>query len=162
MLSNLAMPGQVQPFWDRFVTASGLASEEATARFYEVFHFDDNESDANQLAALVLNGQKRATAGLLWTNTENDKPVPKPGDLSVVTLWNGQPVCIIETIQVEIVPFDEVSDAFAATEGEGDKSLRYWKEAHWSYFSRECERIGREPSLQMPVICETFQMLYSG
>ena len=28
---------------------------------------------------------------------------------------------------VDIVPFDSVSDSFAATEGEGDKTLRYWR-----------------------------------
>jgi len=61
---------------------------------------------------------------------------------------------------VEIVPFDNVSDSFAATEGEGDKTLRYWREAHWRFFSRECQRIGREPNLHMPVVCEEFKVVY--
>ena len=69
-------------------------------------------------------------------------------------------LCIIQSTHIEIIPFDSVSDRFAATEGEGDKTLRYWREAHWRFFSRECQRIGREPNLQMPVVCEEFKLVY--
>ena len=71
-----------------------------------------------------------------------------------------EPLCIIETTHVEIVPYEEVSEAFAAVEGEGDGSLRHWREVHWLYFSRECQRLGKEPSLRMPIICERFKVVY--
>jgi uncharacterized protein YhfF len=112
------------------------------------------------LLLLFCPARKRATAGLLWTNELTNKPLPKVGDLSVVTNWHGAPVCIIESTHIEIVPFDSVSDSFAAIEGEGDKTLRYWREAHWRFFSRECQRIGREPDLHMPVVCERFRVVY--
>jgi uncharacterized protein YhfF len=102
----------------------------------------------------------RATAGLLWTNERTNKPLPTVGALSVLTDWQGAPLCIIESTHIEIVPFDGVSDSFAAIEGEGDKTLRYWREAHWRFFSRECQRIGREPDLHMPVVCEQFKVVY--
>jgi len=151
------VPKSVQPFWDRF--QESLAYD-ASPMFYEAFHFDDNESTANALAALVLSGQKRATAGLLWTNELTNKPLPRVGSLSVVTDWQGAPLCIIESTHIEIVPFDSVSDSFAAREGEGDKTLRHWREAHWRFFSRECQRLGREPDLRMPVVCEQFKVVY--
>ena len=87
-------------------------------------------------------------------------PIPKPGDLSVVTWWNGQPVCVIKTTRVEIRPYDEVDADFAASEGEGDGSLAYWREAHWRFFSRECERIGRTLDPKMPVVCERFEVVH--
>jgi uncharacterized protein YhfF len=151
------IPEAVRPFWDAFVAKAGPA---ATARFYEVFHFDDNEATANELADLVLSGTKRATAGLVWMFESRRRPIPKAGDLSVVTRWDGQPVCVIETTRVEIRPYDEVDEDFAATEGEGDGSLRYWREAHWRFFSRECARIGRMPDSKMPVVCERFGVVY--
>jgi uncharacterized protein YhfF len=67
---------------------------------------------------------------------------------------------LIQSTHIEIVPFDSVSDGFAATEGEGDRTLRFWREAHWRFFSRECQRIGREPTLDMPVVCEQFKVVY--
>lgn len=153
----MIMPPHIRPYWDQFL-ATGNA--DATSRFYEAFHFDDNQPTADCLAELVLQGTKRATAGLLWAFEAENKPIPKPGDLSVVTNWASEPLCIIESTVVDVVPYHRVTEQFAAIEGEGDKSLRYWLEVHWDYFGRECRRIGREPSLEMPVVCEQFEVVY--
>ena len=87
-------------------------------------------------------------------------PVPTPGILSDVTNWAREPLCIIETTSVEIVPFENVTAEFAATEGEGDGSLAYWQRTHWAYFTRECQRIGRQPTPTMPIACERFKVVY--
>ncbi len=153
----MKIPTTVHDFWEEFQGAVGY---DASKRFYEAFHFDDNEIDANELAKLVLAGTKRATAGLQWSFEAAKKPLPKSGVLSVVTNWKTEPLCVIETTRVTIVPFNDVTERFAATEGEGDKTLQYWREVHWSYFGRECKRIGKEPSLRMPVVCEEFRVVY--
>ena len=77
-----------------------------------------------------------------------------------MTNWSGTPLCVIETRDVAIVPYEQVTAEFAATEGEGDGSLRYWREAHWAFFGRECARIGRSPDPRMPVVCERFEVIY--
>jgi hypothetical protein len=61
---------------------------------------------------------------------------------------------VIETRAVEVVAYDEVTEVFAATEGEFDGSLRYWREAHRAYFGRQSRRIGKEADVQIPVVCE--------
>jgi uncharacterized protein YhfF len=150
------IPQAIRHFWHRY---QATLQFDASPRFYEAFHFDDERS-ANELAELVLIGTKRATAGLLWSFDAANKQPSKPGDLSVVTNWQGKPMCIIETNVVTVAPFEEVPEDFAAAEGEGDKSLRHWREAHWTYFGRECQRIGKELSLRMPVVCERFAVIY--
>jgi hypothetical protein len=45
-------------------------------------------------------------------------------------------VLVIETIEVFVVPFNEVSEQFAFEQGEGDRSLAYWRKAHENYFRR--------------------------
>ena len=154
----MEIPPSIRPFWEAFQASAGEA--DLSSRFYEAFHFDDNEPSANALAQLVLSGRKRATAGTLWFLQSMDQAPPKAGDLSVVTDWHGNPKCVIETQDVAIVPFEEVSEEFAAAEGEGDGSLRFWREVHWACFGRECARIGKEPSLRMPVVCERFEVVY--
>ncbi len=154
----MEIPSHIRLFWDAF---QATVDYDATERFYEAFHFDDNEKHANLLADLVLSGTKRATAGLLWTYESAQKKPPESGALSVVTNWRSEPLCVIESTRVAIVPFNEVTERFAATEGEGDKSLKQWREVHWAYFSRECKRIGKVPNESMPVICEEFDVLYS-
>jgi uncharacterized protein YhfF len=147
----------VLAFWRAF---EAFAGGEHFSRFYEAFHFADTEAAANGLAELVLRGTKRATAGLVWSFEAACQPLLEPGNMSVVTNWAGEPLCVIETTSVEIVPFQEVSAEFASIEGEGDGSLESWREGHWAYFGRECIRIGKEPSLVMPVACEQFKVVY--
>lgn len=151
------IPPGIAAFWQDFCAEMG---EDRRARFLEAFHFHDNEAGANELAQLVLAGVKRATAGLVWTYENAGVSPPEPGCLSVVTCWDGKPVCVIETLELEVVPFEQVTAEFAATEGEGDGSLDYWRRVHWDYFGRECARIGREPSQAMPVVCERFSVVF--
>ena len=147
----------VYAFWMSF--ASHTISD-PTSRLYEVFHFDDHESSANELGNLVIAGIKRATASLLWSYESENKPLPQPGYFSIVTNWHGEPMCVIETTQVEVVKFNEVTEEFAAIEGEGDGSLREWMEGHTRYFGRECVRLGRLFDTDIPVICERFEVMY--
>jgi uncharacterized protein YhfF len=155
----MPIPVNIAEYWERFSTAEGGVDP---ARFYEAFHFGDNEELANSLAGLVLKSTKRATTGSVWSFEHEGKQAPQPGDLSVVTNWASSPLCVIETVQVEIMPFGEVTAEFAAMEGEGDGSLTYWREAHSAYFSRECARNGRVFTENMPVACEQFKVVFVG
>jgi uncharacterized protein YhfF len=85
--------------------------------------------------------------------------LPHPGDLSVVTNWAGQPLCVVETESVNVVPFNEVTAEFAATEGEGDGSLSFWQEAHRQYFTRESARAGRKFAETMLIVCVCFRVV---
>jgi len=153
----MPIPENLRRFWEQFAVATGSADE---SRFYEAFAFGDSEILANELAQLVLQGTKRATAGSNWVFEHQGKPIPKPGDLSIVTNWAGEALCVIETLAVEVVPFNSVGADFAAAEGEGDKSLAFWREAHSQYFTRECSGIGRAFHEGMPVVCEHFKVVY--
>ena len=68
-----------------------------------------------------------------------------------------QPLCVIRTTVVEIRPFGEVDEAFAWVEGEGDRSLAHWREAHVAFFESE----GRPADDATPVVLETFELLWS-
>ena len=153
------IPAHVASFWQSFAHSR---AEDPDPHFLEAFHFDDNEQSANELAQLVLDGKKQATAALVWSFEAASAPLPKTGDLSVVTNWAGAPLCVIQTLGVDVVAFSEVSEEFAATEGEGDGSLLYWRQAHWAYFERQCRRIGRTPDPGMDVVCERFGVVFRG
>jgi uncharacterized protein YhfF len=127
---------------------------------HAAWHFCDNQADADELAELVLAGRKRATAGALSSYEAEEEALPRPGDFSVVTDWSGAGRCVVRTTAVEVVAFDEVTEEFAATEGEGDGSLAYWREAHRAAFSREFEGTGRSLQPDTPVVCERFEVVF--
>jgi uncharacterized protein YhfF len=156
-MQNFTLPANIAAFWDAFVANH---NQDQIQMLREAFHFCDNEHDANALAELVMLGTKRATASSLWWYEWEQCPLPQIGDLNIVTRWDGTPCCVIETTAVAIVPFDQVTAEFAATEGEGNKSLTYWRDEHWNYFTRECEQYGAVPSLQMQIVCEEFKVIY--
>lgn len=149
----------VQTLWQEYLAA--IEEEETTTeKKYTAWHFCDNEKDANELAELVLQGTKRATASLYAAYESEQEELPKVGDYSIITDWSGRARGIILTVRIDLVPFDQVTPEFAATEGEGDKSLEYWRNAHSAFFSREMKELGLEPSEDMLVVCEEFKLVY--
>jgi len=126
----------------------------------DAFGFGGKGKLADELAALALAGRKRATASLPVEYGSLSLPMPQPGDLSIILDGRGEPVGIIERVSVDLVPFGEVDASFAAHEGEGDGSLRSWREAHTWYFGRVCEQLEGTPDDRAPVLCQRFELVW--
>lgn len=150
---------EIKTFWNAFLQS---LPEEHTfpAEMPEAWGFGDNPEMAEELGRLVLNGIKTATCSAVWEYEAENEPIPEVGDLSIVTDGQDQPLCIIETVEVSIKPYNEVDAQFASDEGEGDRSLAYWREAHYNFFSRTLPDIGRQFSETMPLVCERFRVIY--
>lgn len=101
-------------------------------RNLETFSFGDGPDLANELLELVLSGAKRATC---WAESQGLLSA-KVGKMMVVLDGQGVPRAVLKTTELKKRRFEEVDEAFAYDEGEGDRSLQYWREAHINYFSR--------------------------
>jgi uncharacterized protein YhfF len=121
--------------------------------------YGDSPELSEELIELIRSGPKRAGTGLLWAIEEDGESLPQVGDIEIVVNHQFEPALVTRITRVEVLPFDQVSAEYAAIEGEGDGSLEYWRQGHWRFFSRECARIGREPSQEMPVVCSVFELL---
>ena len=131
--------------------------------FHETPHtscFSDNEQDANECARLVKAGTKKATSNSLLGLQHRNERLPKRGDYIVVTNWEGEAQCIIETIKVTLKPFFSIDEEYAQIEGEGDKSLAYWKKVHWDFYMRELAEFERVPRESMIVVCQEFVKVF--
>ncbi|AJK48361.1 ASCH domain-containing protein [Burkholderia plantarii] len=123
--------------------------------------FGDSEALSESLIACVLTGVKRGTCSLAWSWEADGEPLPRAGDIEIVLDWHGRPAAVLRTLDVRIVPFDQVTAEFAASEGEADLSLAHWQTEHWRFFTDECARIGRVADGTMPLVCETFALLHA-
>ena len=90
----------------------------------------------------------------------NGESIPAEGDLEVVTNWRGEAQCVLETTNVGIVRFNEISEEYAQTEGEGDKSLDYWRRVHWAYYQRELRDTDYSRIENMPIVCIQFRVVF--
>lgn len=146
--------------WSVFLGSGSDAAGEAAGSTYTSWQFGYGVEQGDRLLAYVLSGSKRATTGALWTYEHEGETVPTAGDFSVVTDGSGVARCVIRTTSVEIVPFDSVGEQFAFEEGEGDRSLEYWRRTHWDYFVRELASMGQTAQPDMPVVCERFDVVF--
>ena len=118
-------------------------------RGLKTFAFGDSPKLADALLDLVLKNIKTATC-----STEDEPNTSTPGERWIVLDGRGDPRCVIESTEVSYRRFDEVDAAFAFEEGEGDRSLSYWREAHRTYFTRQGEL-----SETMMLMCERLRLV---
>lgn len=114
----------------------------------------------DDLADLTLKGIKTATASAYSLYELENEPLPKPGDFNIIMNSKDEAVCIIRTTRVNVMPFDEVDEDFAWKEGEGDRSLQYWRKAHIEFFKGEYARHGMAFDEKIKVVCEEFERVY--
>ncbi len=113
------------------------------------FAFGDGPALADELLDLVMKGIKTATC-----STEDEPNTSKPGERWIVLDGRGEPRCVIELTEVSYRRFDQVDAAFARDEGEGDRSLAHWRDAHRRYFGR----LGKFRD-DMMLMCERFRLV---
>src|SRR5262249_25592307 len=122
----------VDRYWKQYLTSIPADSEPSSSSAGTAA-FGIRWSDAGEIAALVLSGTKPAGGTLIWSNEADGTQGARPGDRYVVIAGPDEPVCIIETTEVRIFPYDEVPDEYAWEGGEGDRTVRDWRRIYWKY-----------------------------
>ena len=135
------------PYRDRVFTAEGWGSDPGMA---------------DELGILIRDGIKTATCSAQWEWEFDGEQWPDPGHLTIVLNGRDEPLCIIEVTEITIQAFNQVDAQFAYEEGEGDRSLAYWRTVHQRFFEHAMKKIGRTFSVDIPLICERFRVIYVG
>jgi uncharacterized protein YhfF len=151
---------RIETYWRDFLETLPADSPVRDER-YVAEAWGDSPRLADELGALIVDGTKTATCSALWEYEAKGEPLPEVGMKTIVLDGNDGPLCIVETKEVAVRPYYEVDARFAYEEGEGDRSLEYWRDAHWRFFLRTLLDIGREPTMDMPLVCERFRVIYN-
>ena len=140
--------------WEKYCQETGKNTDLP----YQAWQFGGT---GDELAGLVLKGRKTATASAYRLYEIDNEPLPKEGEYSVILNSKEEALCIIRTTQVAVVPFYEVSEDHAYKEGEGDRTLTYWKAVHEYFFKKEYEEYGLPFDLNdVMVVTEEFELVY--
>jgi uncharacterized protein YhfF len=149
---------QLEQYWLAYLAT--LPNSTSSVETYDTDQFGDRSDLADELGNLILKGIKTATCSALWEWEAEGSKLPKVGSKAIVLDSNGNPLCIIETIEVVVRAFNEVDAKFAFEEGEDDRSLESWREEHWEYFLRVLPKIAKKPAPEMLLVCERFRVVY--
>ena len=149
----------IEAYWQAFLSTLPHDSPYHTTK-YVAEGWGDSPAMADELGALIVQGSKTATCSAFWEWEAEGNPIPQAGLITIALDGHGEPLCIVESVEVTVRKYNEVEADFAREEGEGDLSLNYWREAHKNYFSRVLKKIDREFSEDMPLVCERFRVIY--
>jgi uncharacterized protein YhfF len=156
-LKSQAVDPSVENIWRDYISAHpGRAGSDTPPSW----HFCSDKQAADKCAELVVRGIKTATSSLLREYEIEGEELPAAGQYHIITDWAGKAKAVIRLTRVEQVPFDEVGAGFAAMEGEGDRSLDYWREVHRRFFRQLLEEHGERFSEDMTLVCEEFKVVW--
>lgn len=141
-----------QELWQAFVAVMNPSEHD-----YEAWAFG---VEPDQLAHLVVTGEKTATASAYPLYAIDNEPLPAEGEYSVILDSKDNAVCMIQTKRVYVIPFRNVTDEHARKEGEGDKSLAYWRDVHERVFTEWMKEVGLTFTPDMGVVCEEFEVVF--
>lgn len=98
--------------------------------------FGNPGESRSKLISLILDGNKRATAGTLeWDYEAENEPIETVGEQLAILDNDDSHVGTICATRVEVVRFANVPDEFALAEAEGDLSGDDFRESHFKFWS---------------------------
>ncbi|MEL7165713.1 MAG: ASCH domain-containing protein [Pseudomonadota bacterium] len=94
--------------------------EDALARYPSAatFRFGDNERLMAEILRLVRTGKKTVTCDAVAAFSQRGDALPQVGRVDIALDWHGQPACAIRTVDVQQMPFDDVSENLVRDHGE--------------------------------------------
>lgn len=90
-----------------------------------------------ELNNFIINGNKRATAGLATDYVQENEPLEHVGEELLILDNHDRPIGKIRVTKVTECTFIEVPDEFALAEAEGDKDAADFRESHRRFWSKE-------------------------
>ncbi len=99
--------------------------------------FGNPGESREKLISLILDGNKRATAGTLeWDYIAENEPIETVGEKLAVLDNENRHIATIQVTRVEVKRFADVPTEFALAEAEGDLSGDDFRANHFDFWSR--------------------------
>ena len=143
-----------EELWEDYIKSGGEERQK------EAWAFCGGGKEADELLSLVKEGKKRGTASSLIAYKTEKQPLPSVEDLSIILDSKNEAHLIIKTRKVTVTPFLDVHPYHGFLEGEGDRSLSYWRKVHEEFFAPDykAEGLGFDP--MGDVVLEEFDVVY--
>ena len=145
-----------QEMWDLYTQEN----PEDVPEKYEAWYFGDNKTTASHLASLVVSGEKTATASAFALYEMEKEALPQKNSYHVILDYAGNAQCIIKITKIYTTPFCYVTGLHAFKEGEGDKTLAYWRKVHQVFFTNALKEYNLLFDEDMLVVCEEFEVVF--
>lgn len=147
---------ELDEYWNKFLSETGRSPDDKCAGD---IGFEAKGFVGDELLTLVLAGKKTALFSSYSTFAIDNEPLPVSGELYLVLDRAGQPQCVIEFENIQILPYNEVTWEMAKLEGE-DENLDAWKERQQEYLEEEGNILGFDFSPDIKLVFQEFKVIY--
>jgi uncharacterized protein YhfF len=120
----------------RHVLEAAFPGEQA--RYFLPMSIGSALESANEGVVLILNGTKTLTSSPFWDYP--DGRIPFVGALGVLLDGLQTPRGIVETTQVEIMPFGAITEDMARAYGEGERTVEWWRRVMGAFYRASAAR----------------------
>lgn len=142
----------IEDFWNEYCRLHKVRN----VRYKTAFQFG---SDADELAGLVIVGNKKATSSLYDLYKISECELPQEGEYHIILDSQDSPVAIIRITSVSIIPFNQMEPELTKLEGEGTHA--YWISSHERFFSSQVVDLNTEFNHESKIVFEQFECVYS-
>ena len=143
-------------FWEKFVKENGLDPD---SKYDGVFGFEAQGFFGAERIAALLAGKKRAAFFPYSSYVVDDGLIPVSGEHYIILGAGRQPVCVIQTTRVQVVPFDQVTMEMVSAEGE-DSSVEEWRQKTREILEDECLAAGISFAPDIKLVYMEFEVVF--
>jgi uncharacterized protein YhfF len=140
----------------RQVLEAAFPGEEA--RYFLPMSIGSVPETADEGAVLILNGTKTLTSSPFWDYPDGN--IPFVGALAVLLDGSQRPRGIVETTQVEIMPFRAITEEMARAYGEGERTVEWWHRVMGAFYRASAARHNAILTDDTPHIWEWFTVVH--
>ncbi|GEK30013.1 RNA-binding protein [Kurthia zopfii] len=146
----------IEQFWFEFTEKNNISEQCPNAWMFG----DGTKEMGDSLGALVVEGVKTATCSAAISYELDHEPLPQIGQYDIVLDGSNQPIAIIKNESVTLMKMNEVTHSFSYLEGEGDRSHKYWYDAHVEFFTNQLKHYNLAFVEDLQVVCEIFEVVH--
>ena len=128
------------------------------ARYFIPFSIGSTPETADEGATLILNGIKTLTSSPFWDYPDGN--IPFVGALAVLLDGSRRPRGIVETMQIEIMPFGAIAEEMARAYGEGERTVEWWRRVMGEFYRASAVRHGEVLTNDTRLIWEWFTVVH--
>lgn len=146
----------VATFWE---AAKQAISQRLGDRFI-VRRIGGSADIVDMVMAVILSEDKTGTFGLPWLQERMPETKPWIGGHTVLVDMDGAPKAVIETMELTPTPLGGITEEHLQLEGPAVRTLDLWRSIHIEYWTTLLAPYDLEPTEDMPVNVERFELLY--
>lgn len=108
----------------------------------------------------IARGLKVGTFPLPLQLEKLGEKLPQPGDLTIQLKLDGTPRLLVQTTQVDTLPFGALTAEHTAIDGPTVRPIDIWRKVHIPYYTAIMAEYGLTFSEDVPICIERFACLY--